>query len=173
MKVLGKVLSVAAIVCYVLILAVLFVAAPLAAGYRPVVVLSGSMEPAYRTGSVIYYKAVRFEDIKADDVISFSKSDDARSMVTHRVKSVNTARREFTTKGDANEFPDPRPVKYEDVRGKVMAYHLPYVGYGIQYIQNYYIIGAVFLILVAKLIVDRINERYKKSDREQGTGEAP
>ena len=40
----------ACIACYLLI------AAPMLAGYHPVVVLSGSMEPTYHVGSIIYYK---------------------------------------------------------------------------------------------------------------------
>jgi signal peptidase I len=166
LKILAKILGIASAVCYLLIAAVLFIAAPLAGGYKPVVVLTGSMEPAFSPGSVIYYKTASFESIQKGDIISFSKNDDARSMVTHRVDEVNAKRREFWTKGDANEDQDPRPVSFADVRGKVMNYHLPFVGYGVQYIQNSYVIGAVFIILLAKLIVDRIDERYKKSERK-------
>ncbi len=166
MKILTRILGIASAVCYLLIAAVLFVAAPLAVGFKPVVVLTGSMEPAFSPGTVIYYKSVSFESVQKDDIISFSKNDDARSMVTHRVDEVNAQRREFWTKGDANDARDPRPVSFADVRGKVINYHLPLAGYGVQYIQNYFVIGAVFIILLAKLIVDRINERYKKSERD-------
>ena len=171
MKILTRILGIASAVCYLLIAAVLFVAAPLAVGFKPVVVLTGSMEPAFSPGTVIYYKSVSFESVQKDDIISFSKNDDARSMVTHRVYAVDEQRREFRTKGDANNAPDPRPVAFADVRGKVMNYHLPVVGFGVKYIQNYYVIGSVFILLLAKMIVDRVNERYKESGGTPFKGE--
>ena len=41
------------------------------------------MEPTYPVGSLIYYKAASFEDIKENDAITFRVDDD--TLVTHRV----------------------------------------------------------------------------------------
>lgn len=174
MKVTGKILSALAILCYILILGILFIAAPMVSGYKPVVVLTGSMAPLYPVGTVIYYKPAAFESIQVDDVISFSKNDDAKSVVTHRVVSIDTKRQKITTKGDANENPDPSPISYTDVKGKVMNYHLPYVGYAVQYAQNYFIIGAVFIILLAKLVFDRVAGKKTDGDKiSAGAAEKP
>jgi len=168
LKAVKMILSALAILCYILILAVFFIAAPMAAGYRPVVVLSGSMEPAFKPGSVIYYKPASFESIQKNDVISYSKRDDAKTLVTHRVVEVDKENREFKTKGDANTGPDPRPVAYADVKGKAMDYHLPYAGYYIQYARNYFAVGGVFLILLLKLILDRIPSKGNQPKQEAG-----
>lgn len=160
MKAISKILGAAAMMCYILILAILFVAAPMAAGYKTVVVLTGSMEPAFPAGSVIYYKAASFENINPNDVISFGISDDAHTVVTHRVVSKDQMLKTLTTKGDANNSSDPKDIAFSNVKGKVISYHLPYVGTYIRYIQNYYIIGAIFLILIGKLIADRLNGRH-------------
>lgn len=174
MKIIGKILSILAILCYILIFGILFIAAPMVSGYKPVVVLTGSMEPLYPVGTVIYYKPAAFENIQVDDVISFSKSDDAKSVVTHRVFSIDTKRQRITTKGDANENPDPSPIAYADVKGKVMKYHLPYVGYAVQYAQNYFVIGAVFILLLAKLVFDRLTgQKAESADKSAGAAEKP
>ena len=41
------------------------------AGLRTYTVLSGSMEPTYHTGSIIYVKKIAAEDIQAGTVITF------------------------------------------------------------------------------------------------------
>jgi len=56
---------------YAAIFAALAIAAPILFGYRPVAVLSGSMEPAYPVGSIIYYKAADFNEINAGDAVTF------------------------------------------------------------------------------------------------------
>ena len=58
-------------IVYVCIIGFLAIAAPMVLGYHPVVVLSGSMEPTYHVGSVIYYKATPFEQINVGDPITF------------------------------------------------------------------------------------------------------
>ncbi|GEM_PF-598233 len=177
MKIFGKILSVLAILCYILIAGVLFVAAPMVKGYKPVVILTGSMAPAYPVGTVVYYEPVPQgdkaalekyieENIKKGDVISFGKSDDKKSMVTHRVEAVLADRNKISTKGDANNSADPSPINYGDVFGKVIRYHLPYAGYVVKYLQNYYAVGAVFVILLAKLVFNRF------ADREDGSKKA-
>jgi len=176
LKFIGKILSVLAIICYILIAGVLFVAAPMVKGYKPVVILTGSMSPAYPVGTVIYYDPVPELDkaalekyieqnIKKGDVISFGKSDDKKSMVTHRVEAVLAERDKISTKGDANDNADPMPINYGDVFGKVIRYHLPYAGYIVKYLQNYFVIGAVFAILLAKLVYNRLAGR--EDDRKK------
>ena len=69
---------------YICIAAYLLIAAPLILGYHPVVVLSGSMEPAFPVGSIIYYKETPCDKIQAGEIITFHAGDGG-SLVTHRV----------------------------------------------------------------------------------------
>jgi len=165
MKILGKIIGLLTLICYLLILLVLVVAAPMVAGYKTVVVLTGSMEPVYPVGSVIYYKTTSFDKINVGDVISFSVNDDSRTVVTHRVYAKENSSREFITKGDANATPDSNPVAITNVKGKVIEYHIPYAGYFVRYIQNYFIIGSIFLILVAKVAFDNLADRKEESEK--------
>lgn len=156
MKILGKALSVLSIICYLLILGVFIVAAPMVLGYKPVVVLTGSMEPTYPVGSVIYYKSTPYAQIAVGDVITFRVTDDAKNVVTHRVFQKGAGAQTFITKGDANATPDVNPIPYSNVQGRVIGYKVPVAGHFIQYIQNYFVIGAILLILLAKIIYDRL-----------------
>ena len=58
------------LVVLVVILALLLVGVRLV-GLRPMCVLSGSMEPTYHTGSLIYVKPCAPEDVQVGDAITF------------------------------------------------------------------------------------------------------
>ena len=73
----------------------------------PYVVVSESMEPTYSKGDLIYVKNDT-SDIKNGDVITFYT--DKNTIVTHRVTGINVSDHTYTTKGDANQTDDPRPV---------------------------------------------------------------
>ena len=133
----------ACIACYLLI------AAPMLAGYRPVVVLSGSMEPTYHVGSVIYYKEAPFADINVGDAITFRAGEDG--MVTHRVTQKSELSQNFTTKGDANLSEDPNPVDYSDVMGKVWKVSIPYAGYFVNYGKNVTVIAVMAAVIIINI----------------------
>ena len=85
-------------------------------GYRPVLVLSGSMEPYMETNSIaIVQKTI---DIKEGDVVMFRIDEDTR--VCHRAVDID-AKGNITTKGDNNEVADFDKVSEDMVEGKVVA----------------------------------------------------
>ena len=53
---------------------------PVAFGYMPYVVLSGSMEPVYPVGSLIYVAPVDANSLEPGDAITFDRND---AVVTH------------------------------------------------------------------------------------------
>ena len=63
------------------IVAVLFV--PRIFGLQPMAVLSGSMEPTYHVGSLVYISKTSPEKINEGDPVTFSIGSD--TVVTHRV----------------------------------------------------------------------------------------
>ena len=92
------------LVILVAVLALLLVGVRLV-GLRPMCVLSGSMEPTYHTGSLIYVKPCAPEDVQVGDPITFVLNEDL-DVVTHRVVSIDAENQHFYTKGDANDAPD-------------------------------------------------------------------
>lgn len=88
-------------------------------GYHIYSVVSGSMEPAIPTGSLVYIREAKPEEIAEGDVIAFYGAADAASIITHRVVENRVVMGEFITKGDANQTPDMNPVPYARLIGRV------------------------------------------------------
>ena len=144
-------------VIIVLVLTILLVGVRLI-GLHPYTVISGSMEPTYHTGSLIYVKAVDPFELKSGDVITFML--DEETLATHRIVEVvpdaedpSTVR--FVTKGDANDFEDGSMVHYKNVVGTPI-FTIPYLGYLATFVQNppglYVAIAfCAFLVLLAFL----------------------
>jgi signal peptidase len=90
-----------------LCVAIIALAAMLAgrvAGYRMLVIRSGSMTPTLPVGDVIVSRPVRPSGVGAGDIVTFRDPALRNALVTHRVVS-KTTRGEtvaFVTKGDAN-----------------------------------------------------------------------
>lgn len=55
-------------------------------GFQVFTVLSGSMEPTYHVGSLIYVKDVDYTELEAGDVITFMLDED--TVATHRIVEV-------------------------------------------------------------------------------------
>ena len=143
------------LVALVVILALLLVGARVI-GLQVFTVLSGSMEPTYHTGSLIYVKKVDPYTIKEGQPITFMLDED--TIATHRVVGIVPDEDDptvirFRTKGDANDAEDGSLVHYKNVIGTPI-FSIPYLGYIADYIQHppgmYIAIsaGAVLLLLV-------------------------
>lgn len=142
-------------------------------GLQPFVVLSGSMEPTYHVGSLIYVKSVDYKELKVGDPITYMVSE--KTVVTHRIIEVlvdeedpDTLR--YFTQGDANDVPDGSSVHYKNIIGKPV-FSIPYLGYVSNYIQNppgmYVAIatGAVLIMLV--FLPDIFGEDDKEKKKTQ------
>jgi signal peptidase len=129
---------------------VILVAAGPFLGIRTSIVLSGSMEPAINTGSVIITRPIAPEAIHVGDIISFS-SRSGTFVTTHRVIGIEqNPELLFITKGDANRGKDPAPISPDQVLGKLFLV-LPGLGYLISYIKNP--VALIILIVVPLVIV--------------------
>jgi len=62
-------------------------------------VISGSMEPTYSVGDLLYVKTVDPDSVKVGDPITFVLNEDL-VVATHRVVGIDSEKRHFTTKGD-------------------------------------------------------------------------
>ncbi|WP_125143290.1 signal peptidase I [Clostridium transplantifaecale] len=174
MKIIKGIFNILSWAVYACIIVYLLIASPMIAGYRPVVVLSGSMEPTYHVGSVIYYKSADFADIKVGDAITFRTGENA--MVTHRVAEKSELSGTFTTKGDANMTEDPNPVEYSQVMGKVLKFSIPMAGFFVGYSKNFMVIGMMAAVIVINILLDSLfptkkkgEERTEHSDEEKET----
>lgn len=167
MKIFLKILSWCAMIVFVS-LAVCLVGIR-AFGYTPYSVISGSMEPVYRTGSLVFVKNVPYQSIKAGDAISFVLDKDL-TVATHRVIDISDDGEYFYTKGDANSSPDPSPVYYKNIIGKA-TFSIPFLGYFAMWISSMTVkicIASVILILLVVSILRKIH-KYKASAENTST----
>jgi signal peptidase I len=122
-------------------------------GWRTEVVISGSMEPAIQTGSVVIVRPVVPDTIRKGDVIMYS-SPDKTSLTTHRVFSVAyEPSLQFITKGDANNNSDVIPINPDQIVG-IVAFTLPYLGLLAQFIKTPFGF-TLFLLIPAVILIGR------------------
>ena len=143
MQKLGKLLSgiitiiAAAVILTALLLAVLQI--------KPAIVMSGSMEPAIHTGSVVLINT-KNKEAEEGDIIAFQRGD---MFVTHRVTDITASG--FLTKGDANDSADPGMVDKSQVIGTTLL-SLPGAGYLLHALQTTWgLIGIICILLLTLL----------------------
>lgn len=159
------------LVGFVILLAVALVGVRLI-GLNPYVVLSGSMEPVYHVGSLIYVKDVDYRELEVGDAITFMLNED--TVATHRIMEVLVDEEDpetirYITKGDANDAPDGSPVHYKNVIGKPV-FTIPYLGYISNYIQNppgLYVAIAAGAILIMLVFLPDLFENDEKEETEK------
>lgn len=86
-------------------------------GYKPFIVLSGSMETEIYKGDLIISKVVDPETLKVNDIIAFRDAED--TVTTHRIIEIvdRDGEKLFITKGDNNNSQDQNLVELKDVEG--------------------------------------------------------
>lgn len=120
--------------------------------YQLKVVLSGSMEPDIQTGSIIAVKMggdmSRFME---GDVITFREEN--KSLVTHRITELIQLDGQvaYQTKGDNNDGVDLSLVSPEKVTAEYTGITIPYVGYGVGFLQSK--TGALAVIFTGVLLL--------------------
>ena len=163
----GKVKRIWNIVTTVLVAAVVIFAVLLVAirlfDIKVFSVISGSMEPEYTVGSLIYVKEVDPSTIEVGDVITYVLPNDTPS--THRVVRIDEENEHFYTKGDANDVEDGSPVHFRNLIGTPI-FKIPFLGYIAYYIQHppgmYIAIAAAAVLLIIVFLGDSFNKGTKK-----------
>jgi signal peptidase I len=106
-------------------------------GYQLKTVLSGSMEPGIKTGSIIAVKlAGETNKFKIGDVITFKM--DEQNLATHRIIEVVKSGDQvmYRTKGDNNKTADLDRVLSQNVVAEYKGFTIPYLGYFMNFAQS-------------------------------------
>ena len=155
------------VVCLVALLALLLVGARIL-GLQTFVVLSGSMEPHYHVGSIIYVKEVPPETLQVGDDISFRINEN--TVATHRIVEILPDGR-FRTQGTANTTTDD-PVPQDRVLGKVVG-TIPLLGYLFDFVKHppgtYITLAAATLMVLAAFVPDIITGFREQDDKPAPT----
>lgn len=146
-------------------------------GLTPYAVLSGSMEPQYPVGSLIYVKDADPASVQAGQAITFEDGDGR--LVTHQVYDTDSEQRLFHTQGianvnDAGEVShDAAPVPWDALVG-VPVGCVPYLGYvndWITHAPGVYVMVALVAVIMAVTIALELRhmsmEKRRAEERER------
>jgi signal peptidase len=143
LKIISNILTIIVVIIALLLIITVF---PITGNYKVLTVLSGSMEPAINTGSIVVVKPVK--EYKVNDVITFGEISKTKTPTTHRIFEIKNNK--FITKGDANNSPDMKEILPREVIGKVL-FSVPWVGYAISAVQKP--IGFLLIIILPALFI--------------------
>ncbi|UOE96318.1 signal peptidase I [Alkalihalobacillus sp. LMS39] len=147
-------------------------------GYQLKTVLSGSMEPEFKTGSVIAVKPggdmTKFTE---GDVITFMENE--TKLVTHRVIGVVESGEHvmYETKGDNNKAPDSSLVLSENVVAEYTGFTIPYLGYIGNFAQSkegaalLLILPGLFLVLYSGVTMWQAINQLEKENKKRAKAE--
>ena len=164
-------------------------------GYHVYTVLSGSMEPEYMVGDLLYVKHVDsrdFSDIKdkaelekakqekIDKILSLIEDGSLKvkdpitfmlnetTVATHRIVEIDTENYKFITQGDANETTEE--VHFLNLVGEV-SFSIPKLGYVSDFIQNppgmYITIAIGAVLILAVFLPDMIGKKKKEEENPE------
>ena len=170
MRTVYKIFTNAILVLLIVLAALLIV--PRFLGITPMAVLSGSMEPTYHVGSMLYVKSEAPENIKQGDPITFRINEN--TMVTHRVIAIDSANQCFYTKGDNNDVPDGGSVAFANLVGKPV-FSLPLLGYLAVYASStsgiIIMVCVILIVLILTFLPDFLFSDDKKDDADENKNE--
>ncbi|WP_060672799.1 signal peptidase I [Rossellomorea vietnamensis] len=171
LKMFTYLLSISVLCCIVFLLFVTYQAQqnpgkiPSLFGYKPLTVLTNSMEPKISAGDMIFVKEKDAADVKEKDIITFRTAD--QKVITHRVVEITPEG--MITKGDNNNVEDSWKVTSDSLLGKV-AFILPNAGYVAKFISSKLgfslFVLLPFLLFILIEVFERTNRHY---NRKEGT----
>ena len=147
-------------ILYILVLIYLLTFIPSFWGHKPLVVISGSMEPTLKVGSLLYYHDKNLDDFEQGDILVYKSKN---HIISHRV--VENLDGGFITKGDGNKTNDSIIVNDEQVLGEGTNWCIPYLGLYADFIYTH---KYLLFITVSILIMDLFWDYYKT--RKKGVG---
>jgi signal peptidase len=127
-------------------------ALPLALGARSMVVRSGSMTPAIRTGDVVVVRPIAPTGARVGDIVTFEDPDGSGRLLVHRVRAMSRRGGQvaITTQGDANTTQEHWKVPVDGTIGTVV-YRVPLLGFAVSWIGSP--AGRIGLIVAPALLL--------------------
>ena len=136
-------------------------------GYKPFIVLSGSMESEINSGDIAAAKEVDVTKLKKGDIIAFRSG---KSVITHRIVDIidDNGVLEFVTKGDNNNNNDKNVVTSNNVEGKYV-FRLKGVGNFAMFLQTP--LGMIIFLSIPVILLFMIESKENKSNSEKNKEE--
>ena len=137
-------------------------------GYKPFVVLSGSMETEIFKGDLAVTREVDAESLQKNDIVAFRDAEN--HVVTHRVVDIIdvNGEKKLVTKGDNNNSNDSDTVRMKDVEGKYL-FKLSGFGNLVMMMQEplTLVVVLVIILVVGGIWMMLGNNKLSKEEREE------
>lgn len=140
-------------------------------GVSPVIVLSGSMSPAFEAGDMIFVQKTDPYALQVNDVICYMEEESA---VTHRIVEIQERDGAplYITKGDANNAADAVPVTVDQVKGKYMGFCISKLGNLAMFMQStigmvVFIVGPLLLIVLWDVVRRALASRRNAGESQK------
>lgn len=147
-------------IVYILLIIYLLIFVPSLWGQKPLVVISGSMEPTLKVGGILYYEKINIDEFDEGDILVYQTKE---HIISHRIVDINE--NGFITKGDINNSVDNYLINNEQILGKGTNWSIPFIGYYADYIYGH---KYLLYISLGVIILDLCNDVYKEHKKKVG-----
>ena len=106
---------------------------------------------------------MKFEDLKVNDVVTYSLSDS--TLVTHRVIDIDNDSQLIKTKGDANDVDDGEPISFNRIVGKLV-FSVPLLGYLSIYMKTPLGIAILCAIIFVLILLNFLPGIFENEEKE-------
>ena len=131
------------------------------AGYA--VVVSKSMVPVLNKNDLIIYHRQSATSYEVGDIICYIRAEgEGEILVVHRIIEISPSG--VTTKGDANNSPDPAEVPYSAIVGK-MIFRVAFLGVITNFFRTPLGIGLTVLLIGFLILLKQLTKRHKEEER--------
>lgn len=130
---------------------------------HPLIVRSGSMEPVYPVGSLIYVKSAEPDAYLPGETVTFYLPD-GETLVTHRIVEADREKEVVYTKGDANEVEDGVATPFSRIIGRPFLC-IPYLGYLAGYLADPAGKAGILLLVVMVCILSWMDGSIQKGGK--------
>lgn len=141
-------------IIYALVIIYLIIFIPTIWGTKPLVVISGSMEPVLKVGGILYYHEKDYKDFKKDDILVYQLDD---HIISHRIYDITDDG--IITKGDANTEYDNFIITEDMILGIGTDWSIPLIGYYADFIYRH---KFLLVISIGVIIIDMLFDKKKQ-----------
>ena len=135
-------------------------------GLTPYVILSGSKEPSFPAGSIVYVKQIEPEQVRVGDAITFVLNEELE-IATNRVVSIDEGGQYFYTVGDVDDDEDSTFVYFKNLLG-IPQFSIPKLGYLAHAIAsspgNFIAMGSTVIFVFISYVLEVTDPKKKKKN---------
>ena len=150
-------------IIYILVIIYLLIFIPTIWGHKPLVVISGSMEPTLKVGGILYYHDKNYEEFDKGDILIYKLDD---HIISHRIYDITE--NGTITKGDANSTYDNLLVNENQILGIGTNWSIPLIGYYADFVYRHkFLLVFSFIVVLVDILCEKSRIRKEGNEREK------